>query len=1059
VTQRVKLAQGVMSELPSGAVTFLFTDVEGSTRLLKQLRDRYGEVLSDHGRLLREAFSRHGGHVVDTQGDSFFVAFTSARQAVLAAVEAQRALAEHTWPEGTDVRVRMGIHTGQAAATEERYLGVAVHRAARIAAGGHGGQVLVSQTTHNLLEDEEQELPGVELRDLGEQRLKDLDRPVRVFQVTAQGLRTDFPPLRTAAPPPAAAPPYRRRSTILVGALAGVIAAAVAIPVLVFGGDGGGSGVDVGELEGNAVAVLDTGSGAVRGVAETPIPPTAVAAGFGYVWTSSADSNTVVVVDTSTNTVRDTIPVESASNGIVVAGDWAWVTNSLTGTVSQISPETLAVVQNIPVGNGPTAIASGNGHIWVANTSDHTVTKLRATDGKKLGTFAAGPDPGALAFGEGAVWVASKAAGAVVKLSPTTGEILDRIPVGDGPAGVAVGAGSVWVANSLSGTVSRIDPRTGDVRGTIEIGSSADAVAVAGGDVWVASGGGGTVSRVDPRTGQVTPIDVGNRPTALAAEDSTVYVALRSSGAAHRGGTLSVALPTCCQATPDPAIGYDFSLTLPVTNDGLVGWKRVGGQAGLELVPDLAVSLPSVSDDRRTYTFQLRSGIHYSDGRLVKPSDVRYSFERLWTVLPRLRELFPDEDPNVAGAYFGSIVGADGCNARPARCELTRGIVTDDGAGTVSFRLTAPDPDFLFKLALPFALVLPKGTSPREPAERPLPATGPYVVASAVKGSTRLVRNPRFREWSSAAQPAGFPDEIVVSTAPEAPEERVQLVIQDKADLTLSDPGRPLPVPLTHRSQLHVQRQPTAFYVAFDVTREPFDDVRARRAVNYALDRAKVIGFAGGADAASPSCQILPPNFPAYKQYCPYTLDSNASSGWTAPDLAKARKLIVESGTEGADVALWWHREFGEQSGRYIEQLLDSLGYRARLRLFSGDVGDYFTAVQVPGASWNMTGSGWLADYPAASQFIQLLACSNFFNLGHFCDQAVDAKITRALELQESDPAAANESWAALDRELTDQAPWVTLYNFNSADFLSERVGNYQHHPISGTLLAQLWVR
>jgi len=495
-----------------------------------------------------------------------------------------------------------------------------------------------------------------------------------------------------------------------------------------------------------------------------------------------------------------------------------------------------------------------------------------------------------------------------------------------------------------------------------------------------------------------------------------------------------------------------------LTNDGLVAWKRVGGQAGLELVPDLAVSLPSVSDDRRTYTFQLRPGIHYSDGRLVKASDVRYSFERFWTVLPRLRELFPDEDPNVAGSYFGSIVGADRCNARPARCGLMGGIVTDDGAGTVSFRLTAPDPDFLFKLALPFAAVVPKGTSPREPAERPLPATGPYVVASAVKGSTRLVRNPRFREWSSAAQPAGFPDEIILSKAPDAPAERVQLVIQDKADVTSSDPGRPLPVPLTHRSQLHVQRQPTAFYVAFDVTREPFDDVRARRAVNYAVDRAKVIGFAGGADVASPSCQVLPPNFPAYKQYCPYTLDSNGSSGWTAPDVAKARKLIAESGTEGADVAVWWHREFGE-SGRYIEKLLDSLGYRARLRLFSGDVGEYFTAVQAPGASWNVAGAGWLADYPAASQFIQLLSCSNFFTLGHFCDRAIDAKISRALELQERDPAAASELWAALDRELTDSAPWVTLYSFNSADFVSERVGNYQYHPISGTLLGQLWVR
>src|SRR5262249_55233183 len=156
------------------AITFLFTDVEGSTRLLKQLRDRYGEVLAEHQRLLREAFDRHDGRVVDTQGDSFFVAFGRARDALTAAVEAQRALAEHDWPAGAEVRVRMGIHTGQAAATEETYLGLAVHRAARISASGHGGQILLSQTTHNLLEDEEEEISGVELRDLGEQWLKDL---------------------------------------------------------------------------------------------------------------------------------------------------------------------------------------------------------------------------------------------------------------------------------------------------------------------------------------------------------------------------------------------------------------------------------------------------------------------------------------------------------------------------------------------------------------------------------------------------------------------------------------------------------------------------------------------------------------------------------------------------------------------------------------------------------------------------------------------------------------------------------------------------------------------
>src|SRR2546423_2724835 len=160
-----------MPELPTGAVTFLFTDVEGSTRLVKQLRERWQDVLREHQRLLRTAFATHGGHEVDTQGDSFLVVFANARDAVLAAVESQLALQSHSWPDGAEVKVRMGVHTGQAAAGDGRYTGLTVHRAARICAAGHGGQVLVSQATQSLLEDEEEDL-AVRMRDLGDQRLK-----------------------------------------------------------------------------------------------------------------------------------------------------------------------------------------------------------------------------------------------------------------------------------------------------------------------------------------------------------------------------------------------------------------------------------------------------------------------------------------------------------------------------------------------------------------------------------------------------------------------------------------------------------------------------------------------------------------------------------------------------------------------------------------------------------------------------------------------------------------------------------------------------------------------
>ncbi len=182
-------------DLPTGTITLLFTDIEGSTRLLQQLGDRYESVLADCRRLLRRAFQAHHGQEVDTQGDSFFVAFARATDALSAAVEAQRALASHAWPEGTAVRVRMGLHTGEPSLTPGDYVGLDVHHAARIMSAGHGGQVLLSQTTHDLVE---YDLPeGVSLRDLGEHRLKDLVRPIHLFQAVISDLPADFPPLKT----------------------------------------------------------------------------------------------------------------------------------------------------------------------------------------------------------------------------------------------------------------------------------------------------------------------------------------------------------------------------------------------------------------------------------------------------------------------------------------------------------------------------------------------------------------------------------------------------------------------------------------------------------------------------------------------------------------------------------------------------------------------------------------------------------------------------------------------------------------------------------------------
>jgi class 3 adenylate cyclase len=178
---------------PGGTVTFLFTDIEGSTRLLQELGDDYGQVVSDHRRLLREIFQQAGGHEVDTQGDAFFYSFPRARDAVAAAVDGQRALGRHAWPRDARVRVRMGLHTGEPTVGEEGYVGLDVVRAARICSAGHGGQILASETTRALVGNDLPE--GVTVLDLGQQHLKDIQHE-HVYELSLDEAARSFPPLK-----------------------------------------------------------------------------------------------------------------------------------------------------------------------------------------------------------------------------------------------------------------------------------------------------------------------------------------------------------------------------------------------------------------------------------------------------------------------------------------------------------------------------------------------------------------------------------------------------------------------------------------------------------------------------------------------------------------------------------------------------------------------------------------------------------------------------------------------------------------------------------------------
>jgi DNA-binding beta-propeller fold protein YncE len=498
---------------------------------VKQLRDRYNEVLTEHQSLLRTAFAAHGGHELDTEGDSFFVAFSTAREAVLAAVEGQRSLVSHSWPEGVQVKVRMGIHTGQAVGHEGQYTGLAVHRAARICAAGHGGQVLVSQATQTLLEDEEEDLE-ISLRDLGEHRLKDFDRPVRLYQAGAEGLPSNFPVLQPSgalAHPAETAVnrPLWRRPVVL--ALAALFAAVVAVAVVMWSrsagsGDGG--------VQPNHVGVIDPETDTVVAEVAVGSDPGPVASGAGSIWVGNLQDRTITRISLRRRARTATIQLDGRTpTGLAFGAGALWVAHGLRGQLSRVDRRSNRVTKTIEVadpGSTRGAVAVGAGSVWVVY-GDSTLAGVDPRSSHVVDATFVGPSPAGVAVGSGSVWVVNSGDSTVTRLNPKTYEPVGRpVRVGRRPAGIAYGEGAVWVANTGVDTVTRIDPLTKSTR-TIRVGAGPTAVAVGGGLVWVANTAGGTVSRIDPvRMEVVETIEVGNAPSGIVFGGDAVWVSVQA---------------------------------------------------------------------------------------------------------------------------------------------------------------------------------------------------------------------------------------------------------------------------------------------------------------------------------------------------------------------------------------------------------------------------------------------------------------------------------------------------------------------------------------------------
>jgi peptide/nickel transport system substrate-binding protein len=340
------------------------------------------------------------------------------------------------------------------------------------------------------------------------------------------------------------------------------------------------------------------------------------------------------------------------------------------------------------------------------------------------------------------------------------------------------------------------------------------------------------------------------------------------------------------------------------------------------------------------------------------------------------------------------------------------------------------------------------------------------IASYHTNGAVKLVRNPRFREWSAAAQPDGFPDVIslraVDATAVDA---EVRAIERRAADVALS-----LVPPLSktqldrlatrYPSQLHMSVGASTSYFFLNTRVPPFDDVGVRRAVNYAFDRQAFAQLLGRAFA--PTCQILPPNFPSYRRSCQYLPGGLAG-------LDRARRLVRNSGTSGATVTVLVPAPIAVQ-GRFMVSILDSLGFRARLKTIriTSNLGPYFNRIMDSRLRVQTGYIGWNADFPSDVSFIHdLFACAAFVpgspasntDPSAFCNPSVDRQMARAAAVQAQDPPAAVALWQKVEREILAQAPMVPTYNGQVVDFVSKRVGNYEYHPQWGALLDQLWVR
>ena len=315
--------------------------------------------------------------------------------------------------------------------------------------------------------------------------------------------------------------------------------------------------------------------------------------------------------------------------------------------------------------------------------------------------------------------------------------------------------------------------------------------------------------------------------------------------------------------------------------------------------------------------------------------------------------------------------------------------------------------------------------------------------------------------------PDGYPDEIVYSFGLQD-EAEVTAVLNGQFDWMFDETplDRLAELGTKHKDLLHVHPLIAYYYMPFNVNLAPFDNLKARQAVAYAVDRNALVKLWGGPNLGEPLCQHLPKGMPGYQPYCPFTKNPTASGKWTAPDIERAKKLVEESGTKGAKVTLITSDKVKEKSlGEYLASVLRTIGYDAQPKAISSNI--QFTYIQNTNNKVQASLTDWYQDYPAPSDFIFVLyGCDAFhpgsdssINIAGWCDKAVDADMKKALATAVTNVDEAATMWAAIDKKVTDAVPAVSLFQPKYSDFVAKRVGNYMWSDQIHLLFGQTWVK